>query len=231
MGALRGAWRKQLKIYVNGRFRAHKITGVQRVAQEIISRLAQDIDVCEPRRKLRGWQGHLWEQTILPTQCRSGILWSPCASGPLLMPRQIVTFHDLFPIDSPHWYSKTYAVWYRTAMRRLAHTATHLIAVSQFTKERICSALQIDESKITVIPNGVDGRFFQVNAEWVKSAQHLLKLPSENYFLCVGSLEPRKNLPRLFSAWQSALSYIPEDHWLIVTGKGDNKVFMDIGKG
>jgi glycosyltransferase involved in cell wall biosynthesis len=47
---------------------------------------------------------------------------------------------------------------------------------------------------------------------------HELALPSRSYVLALGSIEPRKNLPRLLEAWARVLPRIPDDTWLVVAG-------------
>jgi glycosyltransferase involved in cell wall biosynthesis len=216
-----------MHIFVNGRFRSHKITGVQRVAHEITARLGSAVTVCQPKEKLQGWKGHLWEQTVLPFESRGGVLWSPCAAGPIAAPNHVVTFHDLFPLDSPAWYGKAYAGWYRASMQRLATTAAHIIAVSEYTKARLIQRLGVLASKITVIHNGVDRKLFEAEPEVALAASSFLRLPSPSYLLCVGSLEPRKNLARLMAAWQRVAPELPPDLWLVVAGAGDKNVYKE----
>ena len=128
--------RTKAPVVVNGRFRTQNITGVQRYAAEIVARLSEEAEVLVPLSG-KGAAGHLWEQTLLPWSCEGRLLWSPNACGPLLYRRQVVTFHDLFPIENPECYSTLYARWYGLAMRRLAAGAMHLIAVSEYTKTRM----------------------------------------------------------------------------------------------
>ena len=218
-----------MNIYVNGRFRSHQTTGVQRVAHEITRRLAGNVEVCQPQAKLRGWRGHLWEQTTLPRQTRHGVLWSPCASGPVAGSRQVVTFHDLFVIDSPEWYKKAYAAWYGYATRKLALSAAHIIAVSEYTKSRLVERLAIDPGKITVIHNGVDASLFSATRESAPEVRAALKLPSSKYLLSVGSLEPRKNLRTLLAAWEKIVGELPSDIWLIISGACDENVYRNAG--
>jgi len=54
-----------------------------------------------------------------------------------------------------------------------------------------------------------------------------LGLPSRNYVLSVGSADPRKNLARLFQAWDRAQSWMSEDIWLVVVGPDNSRVFRD----
>jgi len=211
-----------VKIFVNGRFRSHKITGIQRYAHEITRRL--DFPVIEPGRSLKGWRGHAWEQINLPVLSFRGLLWSPCAAGPLLSSRQVVTFHDLFPLDSPEWYQPIFARGYRTLLSALSRTATHIIAVSRFTKDRVVERLKVHPDRITVIHHGIDSKAFYRAEERMLRARGELKLPSGRYILCVGSLEPRKNLSRLLLAWSEVVGCLPQDVWLVVAGSHDGKV-------
>lgn len=220
-----------MQIYVNARFRAHKITGIQRVAHEIVSRLGTDLEICQPGKDLTGWKARVWEQTVLPLRSQSGLLWSPYPSGPLFLRRHVVTFHDLFAVDSPEWYSKAFAQWYGLTMRRLAAGAVHLIAVSEYTKTRLVKRFDIDASKITVVYNGVDLERFYPTPEKSSEARSALNLPSSEYLLCLGSLEPRKNLTRLLAAWASVLPELPQDLWLVVAGSGDQGVYTNANLG
>ena len=218
-----------MNIYVNGRFHAHRVTGVQRVAHEITRRLSGNVEICQPNRKLTGWQGHLWEQTALPRQCRDGVLWSPCASGPITNARHVVTFHDLFAVDSPEWYTAAYAAWYGYTLRKLASTAQHIIAVSEYTKRRLVARFAVDPAKITVIHNGVDAAWFSTPPDAARAARATLRLPPHRYLLSVGSLEPRKNLKTLLTAWKSVVHELPADLWLVISGTRDENVYRNAG--
>ena len=217
-----------MNIYVNGRFRVHKMTGVQRVAHEITRRLCDEVEVCQPQGKLSGWRGHLWEQTVLPKMSKDGVLWSPCASGPIMNARHIVTFHDLFVVDSPQWYTSAYAVWYGLSQRTLARTASHIIAVSEYTKSRLIARFAVDPAKISVIYNGVDTAVFSNAHASVTQARAALRLPAK-YLLTVGSLEPRKNLKTLLAAWQNVVAELPPDTWLVISGSSDANVYKNAG--
>ena len=208
-------------LLVNGRFRAQRITGVQRYAHEIVSRLPSNTQVLTPRSG-RGAIGHLWEQTALPLACQGRLLWSPNASGPLGYMNQIVTFHDIFPVEHPEWYSASYSRWYSVVMRRLAQNAMHLIAVSEFTKRRIVEVFGRDQADITVINNG-SHMIEPAAQESVASAAVALKLPTKRYILSLASLEQRKNMRGLLKAWELIHTQIPEDIWLVLAGPTANE--------
>jgi glycosyltransferase involved in cell wall biosynthesis len=211
-------------IAVNGRFRVHRITGVQRYAHEIVARLEGEVDLCTPR-SARGVTGHLWEQSILPLASRGRLLWSPCGSGPLLYDRQVVTFHDLFPIEHAEWYGTAYAKWYGISMRRLAASAIHLIAVSEYTKARLVAVLGRDPEEITVIHNGCNTHGC-ASVSQIEAARRALSLPTHRYVLSLSSLEKRKNLSAILAAWSIVHPKLPADTWLVLAGpKADESIY------
>ncbi len=203
-------------IVVNGRFQTQTVTGVQRYAAEIVARLSDEAEVLVPMSG-RGAVGHLWEQTVLPWRCEGRLLWNPNACGPWTYRRQVVTFHDLFPVEHPEWYSTAYAQWYGFAMRRLAKQAVHLIAVSEYTKKRLVTVLGCAPGDVTVIPNGCHvGK--RAGQDEVAAAAAGLKLPSRRYVLSLGSLEARKNIGALLQAWAALQAELPADLWLVLAG-------------
>jgi glycosyltransferase involved in cell wall biosynthesis len=218
-----------LQIYVNGRFRSHKVTGVQRYAWEITSRLGLSVNICEPRRKLTGSAGHIWEQVVLPMRSQNGVLWSPCNAGPMFVPNHVVTFHDLFALEMPQWYSRKYAAWYRVLFSALARSARHIIAVSNYTRSRVLEVLGVGEAKISVVHNGVSDQFKPVSDDLISAARQTVNLYSDKYFLSLGSVEPRKNLHRLLSAWKEVLPELPSALWLVIAGSADASVYRDAG--
>ena len=175
---------------------------------------------------MQGVKGHLWEQAVLPTVVRNGLLWSPANSGPLAVRRQVLTVHDVASIEHPEWYSPAFAAWYRWMTPKLVHRVQRVITVSEFSKQRLLALAAVDESHIVVIPEGVDGRFYPRPSEEVERARQVLKIPSPYYVLSVSTLEPRKNLHRLLSAWASCLPDLPDEIWLVIAGPdGASRVF------
>lgn len=212
---------------VNARFRAHRVTGVQRYAHEITSRLGGSPEMLAPESG-KGARGHLWEQTALPRIAAGRLLYSPCASGPLLYRKQVVTFHDLFPLEHPEWYSGAYARWYDFLFRQLARNAAHLIAVSEYTKDRVAHLLGRNPDDISVVPNAASASCRLVSPEEAARTAEALNLPSRSYILSLGSQEKRKNLPAVLSAWGEAQQGLPADTWLVLAGpQVDAQVYGD----
>jgi glycosyltransferase involved in cell wall biosynthesis len=190
-----------MRIQVNGRYLVQRVTGVQRYAREIVARLSGKVDVIDPGPAAKGVRGHLWEQTVLPWRLERGLLWSPCATGPLAIRNQIITIHDCAFCDCPDGFTRSFASWYRCLVPRLARRALRILTVSAFSRQRICELFRVPEEKVVVTPNGVAESFSPLSRGALAEAKQRLNLTGP-YVLCAGSLEPRKNLKRLLAAWQ-----------------------------
>lgn len=213
-------------ICVNSRILSGHLTGVQRYLSEILDNVSQPLQTVQPAQPHSGISGHLWEQFVLPRNIGQSLLWSPSNTGPLMVKRQVVTIHDVTPLDHPKWLNPRFAAWYRFLLPRLVRRVRHVIAVSEFTKRRLLATTSVSSDRVTVVPNGVDARFRPHPPGDLDAANAILDLPSRKYVLTVGSLEPRKNLRRLLAAWRLAQDQISPDLWLVVAGaKGKSIVF------
>lgn len=237
--------------FINGRFTTQRLTGVQRYAFEITRRLPSSaIRVVSPRPIAAEYKflenvtivdqlgkfahksglGHLWEQFALPRWVsKEDLLWSPCGSGPLAIKNQVVTIHDIANLEHPEWFNSWFARWYNFLVPRLVNKVKKVIVVSTFTKTRLMEITGISSEKISVIHNGIDERFVPKKQDEIDNTRKFLGIPSSNYMLSLGSLEPRKNLHRLLEAWNLICNKIPNDVWLVLAGgKGKSTVFKDL---
>jgi glycosyltransferase involved in cell wall biosynthesis len=213
---------------VNTRCLGTDLTGVQRYTLEILKRLSLAHLELSPRCFSRGFAGHLWEQAVLPLKLRrDNLLWSPSNCGPLAVRNQVVTVHDLAPIDHPEWFTKRFALWYQMIVPRLVHRVRHIITVSEFTRNRLIDALQVPAGKITVIYNGVDRRFCPLSpARRASQAVEAMKLPSSRYVLSLCSIGQRKNIVRLLKAWEQIEGRY-KDIWLVIAGAEGSELVFD----
>lgn len=211
---------------MNTRTLAAEMTGVQRYSRELQKRIRERVRPVKPSRPLGGFSGHLWEQFLLPIIARKGLLWSPANSGPVTMARQVVTIHDLASLEHPEWFNPSFAAWYRWMTPRLACRVRRVITGSEFTRQRLLALTAVERARVVVIPEGVSASFYPRSSEEVECARIRLSIPSKNYVLSVCTLEPRKNLQSLISAWKSCSPELPEDIWLVIAGsKGAHRVF------
>ncbi len=163
-----------------------------------------------------------WDQVIFPRRGRLAkvdILHQPCFSAPLFYKgKVVVTCHDLisvfFPENLPIFARFFYARWMPFSYRR----ADFLIADSEHTKKDIMSLLKIPESKIRVIHLAVAKEFRPIKSTKILKRIRSKYQTGERYFLHVGTLEPRKNLPFLVRAFALAVRDGVTEN-LVITGK------------
>lgn len=203
-------------IVVNGRCLHRPVTGVERYTAEMVKRLADRVRILSQRRPADGVRGHVWEQARLPALVhRNELLWSPANTGPLAVSRQVVTIHDLSPLDHPEWFHPAFAAWYRFLLPRLARRVRRIITDSEFSRARILDRLTVPEDRVVAIPCGVDGRVGPAAAGAIAAVRkrHGLEGP---YVMTVGSLQPRKNLGTLLRAWDLLRGEVKEIELAVV---------------
>lgn len=216
------------KVFINTRALSSTLSGVQRYTLELLNRLQSELQPIAPKKPLHGIAGHIWEQFVLPTRLRGNLLFSPSNTGPLIEERQVVTIHDITPLEHPEWLNPRFAKWYQFLIPRLVHKARRIIAVSNFTKSRICEVTSVQPDKAVVIYNGADERFRPKSSEEIARTKDTFGISNFRYILTVATIEPRKNLQRLLEAWDVWHVNLPQDIWLVIAGaKGKDLVFRD----
>ncbi len=147
---------------------------------------------------------YIWFEIRLPAllnKIKPDLFFSPDGYLPLSYKGPCLTvFHDLnfehYPEDLPFAERK----FYRHFFPKFARKADRIATVSEFSKQDIQRQYHIEASKIDVVYNGVNEAYQQIDPdEQEKTRERYAQ--SCPYFLFVGSLHPRKNLARLFQAY------------------------------
>ena len=213
-------------VVINTRALAAPLTGVQRYLSEIIRRLpSTDYQTVAPARHCQGLRGHVWEQLRLPFLASGNLLWSPCNCGPISVRRQVVTVHDVGPLDHPEWWSRRYARWYRWMLPRLIRRCERIIAVSQATRDRIVAHVPQAEEKIAVIYEAPSCNMRPSDKEASERLLKKLGVPSGRYVLSLSSLDPRKNVGAIIAAWNLLAERFNDVHMFLAGGAGAEHVF------
>lgn len=207
-----------MKIFVNTRRQSQSVTGLQRYTSALLSRSTHNLKTVAPRHLMGSVHGQLWEQFVLPGLLNHKLLFSPANTGPLSIRHQVVTIHDVFPLDYPKLLPRGYGHWYRFLTPRLVQSVKQIITLSHFSKERLVATCSASSSKISVIANGVDTRFRPMSIDEIEEGIEAVELPSRNYLFCMGSPEPRKNITRLIKAWCAVQDDVQRDIWLVIGG-------------
>jgi glycosyltransferase involved in cell wall biosynthesis len=99
------------------------------------------------------------------------------------------------------------------------HRASHIIAVSQQTKRDVMDAYGVPAEKITVIYEAASPNFVPQSPDVVAAVCAKYGLP-QRYILSVGTIEPRKNLGRVLTAFEGLHAEGLVDAFVIVGKKG-----------
>lgn len=230
-----------MNAYINGKFLAQPLTGVQRVGRALLQALDETARCSGSRWTLllppgtavpplraiagrcigpAGLPLHLWEQTVLPWAARDGWLLNMAGSAPWWARRAANIVHDAAVFDRPGSYTPLFLAWYRALFRHAVRTEAVLLTVSDFSRRRLAQHLQTDAARWRVIGNGGD----HLDAVAPDAAPIRDRgLADRPFLLFVGSDNPSKNLERLLAA-HAAL--VPEiDHRLVLVGDGNAAVF------
>ncbi|MEH7274744.1 glycosyltransferase family 4 protein [Neobacillus vireti] len=209
------------KIYINGRFLTQRITGVQRVAEEIVKKLDDKITqvnlgqkiefvILTPKNTLRSLplknikvksigflEGHLWEQFLLPFYCINGLLLNFCNTAPVIKRNQIVYIHDAAVFSKPEGYSRKFVAIYKLILSILARKSKKVITVSDFSKEELQTYLPALKGKINTVYLGID-HMYQGKIDNNIFKKHSI-IPGD-YMLAVSSMHPNKNFQVVLEA-------------------------------
>jgi glycosyltransferase involved in cell wall biosynthesis len=132
----------------------------------------------------------------------------------------VVTVYDLSFIRYPEVLTRTRRLYLHHLTQRTCQQARRVIAISQSTAHDLTELLGIDPSKIDVAYPGVSSAFQPLPADEVAIFRHKKSLPAR-FFLFLGTLEPRKNLPMLIRAYgQLSADERMTCHLVIGGGKG-----------
>lgn len=234
------------QIFINGRFLAQSVTGVQRYAREVVLALddllaAGEIDrgryafvIVSPvgasefpglkhiaTRSMGPLRGHAWEQLFLPAISRKGWLLSFCNVGPLIKRRHVITIHDASIFAYPEAYSPGFRAWYKFALPLLGKTAAKIVTDSHFSESELIKYCGLPPGKIAVVPLGVD-HMSRLQPDYDVFQKH--RLGEKPYILAVSSLSPHKNFMRLVQAFDLLRN---EDVDIVVAGGANSKVFSN----
>lgn len=108
---------------------------------------------------------------------------------------KVATIHDVIPLERPELFSKRLNTYSERNFYRQAREAHAIIAVSEYTRQRILHFAPEAEGKTTVIGNGIDQSI--VNGPKVMPLSTGDPLAKRPFVSCVGNIEPRKNLVTL----------------------------------
>jgi alpha-1,3-rhamnosyl/mannosyltransferase len=146
--------------------------------------------------------------------------------GPL-----VITACDLSVLLYPESHPPQRVAWFERGFLPAVKRARRVITISHHVKQEIVDRLGVNPSRIDVTYLAADDRFRPAPAEAVQRVLQSRGLPAR-YLLTVGTVEPRKNLATLLTAYARLPEDIREAHPLVIVGMqgwvGDSSHYGDI---
>jgi glycosyltransferase involved in cell wall biosynthesis len=171
------------------------------------------------------WLTAGWHKLMLPVPAE--VLTGACdlyhspdfVLPPLRQARGVVTVHDLSFMRLPDCADPGLRAYLERSVPRSVRAAHHVLADSSNTRNDLIELLQVPPGKVSVVPGAVGRDFSRVkDASMLDQTRHRYGLPAF-YVLSVGTLEPRKNYPRLISAFALMRRQTGLPHHLVIAGR------------
>jgi glycosyltransferase involved in cell wall biosynthesis len=165
-----------------------------------------------PRQK--NWLVRAWDRWRL----NSGLFHGPNYFLPDFVDRGVITIHDLsvfrFPETHPEERLRAFEREFESSLSR----AAHIITDTETIRRELIDGFSVAPERVTAIPLGVDDKFRPRPADEIAPALAGFNLAAGEYGLCVSTLEPRKKIAELLSAWRSLPAVLRDRFPLVLAG-------------
>ncbi|MBA3971574.1 MAG: glycosyltransferase family 4 protein [Bacteroidetes bacterium] len=132
--------------------------------------------------------------------------------------KQLAVIHDISFEHHPKDVSWLVRKYYTYFFPKFAKKAARIATVSEFSKRDIIDQYKIDASKIDVVYNGCNDNYKPCSDQIKKETKQKFA-NSCDFFLFVGALHPRKNISRLFEAFDKFKSENSCEVKLVIVGE------------
>jgi len=137
---------------------------------------------------------------------RADLFFSPTFLTPLRAPcPRVATLLDFIAWRHPQTYPARFRYFVRLSTRLAASRAEALVALSQSVRSDARILLHIPRKKVRVIYPGVSREFRPMPEGELVAVRTAHGLPAPPYFIWVGAIERRKDLPTLLKAFERLL--------------------------
>ena len=128
----------------------------------------------------------------------------------------VMTVHDLSPWMDPAWHTGAGRVRQRTPWLLKLQRATMIITPTEAVRRQAIDHFKLDPETVRAVPHAASEAFHPVETRTRK-----------NYFLVLGTLEPRKNVTRAVEAWETLKHAWGVELWLAGRRREDAPALPD----
>jgi len=161
----------------------------------------------------------IYAPLLLPQLCRYRACMLLHTTAPMPVARLscplVTTILDVTPILYPQWFPSVMGWRVRRWIKRAAQRSACIITISQNTAQDLRQVLPALRTPVQPI---YLGSFFEYDFEQDNRTVHLPCGNSDPYILSVGTLEPRKNLGVVLTAYQQLVRQMPDVPRLVIVG-------------
>ncbi len=165
----------------------------------------------------------LWAQLRLPFELwrhPQTVYFFPSSVIPLAYQPEnsVVTVHDVAFLFFQDCFSPLLRHWLTIATEQSVRRARKVIAVSEATRQDVLAHYGVNPEKVITVHHGVHEQFRPLPSETVNTMKRTYSL-DRPYILCVGTLQRRKNIPRLLHAFYLLKQKYHLPHILVLVGQ------------
>ncbi len=168
----------------------------------------------------------LWAAGAAPIERFIGdidVLVLPEPQVPAVRAARVVSIvHDCIPLVTGRWHPGRTVRTISASLKTTAGRADAVIAVSHNTKKDLVELTGIEQQKVKVVHESVGPSFRKLEEAEMEPLRERLEQRygiGQPFLLYAGTIEPRKNLKTLFSAFSLLKSRGRMDHRLVIAGK------------
>jgi alpha-1,3-rhamnosyl/mannosyltransferase len=129
----------------------------------------------------------------------------------------VTTLHDLGVVLHPEWHPADRVAHYERYFREGVQRSVHFITISDFGRQEVIDTLGLRPEQVTRIYQGIRPNMRPLAGPEVRMALDRLGLPPR-YLLCLGTIEPRKNVLTLLKAYCSLPGEVRDAYPLLLVG-------------
>ncbi len=149
----------------------------------------------------------LWGMAREMSRLGADLVHGPDFAVPYIPRRpSVLTLHDLSPWMDAAWRPAARRVRRRTPILLDLGIATMIVTPGEAVRKQAIERFRLRPERVVAVPEAA--------AAWFRPVAGVLATP---YFLFVGTLEPRKNLPALVEAWREVRRHYPVE--LVLAGR------------
>lgn len=129
----------------------------------------------------------------------------------------VVTIYDLSPLALPELHPASRIALLKRALASSVERAERIVTISNFTSQALQTHLNVPAERIRLVPPAAGAAFRPYSEADICSLRERYSLPPR-FVLSVGTLEPRKNLSRLLSAYEKLPASLRQEWPLVCVG-------------